>query len=123
MEMTVGDRSSGGAARSTGARPRLTDGTTLNERYQIEEFIGRGAHGENYRARDVADGRLVTITALHPSLLSDAAVSARLEREIQIAIGLDQKNIAVTYGLFGASVGNDAVAYLACEHVDGQSLR
>src|SRR5947209_1388374 len=31
--------------------------------------------------------------------------------------------VAATYGLFGAQVGADPVAYLACEFVDGQTLR
>ena len=47
----------------------------------------------------------------------------RLTREVQVASQLDHKNIATTYGLFGAQVGTDPVAYLACEFVDGQTLR
>src|SRR5581483_1587433 len=76
-----------------------------------------------FRARDLADQRPVTIKALSPQLLSDARVRQRLEREIQIAVQLDHKNVGVTYGLFGAMVGSDAVSYLATEFVDGQTLR
>src|SRR5262249_59798138 len=68
-------------------------------------------------------GQLVTIKALAPQLIRDAATMERLTNEIQIASQLDHKNIAATIGLFGAQVGNDPVAYLACEYVDGQSLR
>jgi serine/threonine-protein kinase len=38
-------------------------------------------------------------------------------------VQLDHKNVGATYGLFGAMVGSDAVAYLAAEYIDGQTLR
>jgi serine/threonine-protein kinase len=102
---------------------RIPDGTVLNDRYTIEALTGANAYGELYRSRDAADSKLVTILALHNHLVADAQVRARLDKEVQIAVQLDHKNIATTYGLFGASVGNDAIAYLATEYVEGQSLR
>ena len=90
---------------------------------EIEEFLGRTPYGESYRARDMASGQLVAIKALNPALISDGATMERLTREVQVATQLDHKNIAATYGLFGAQVGADPVAYLACEYVDGQTLR
>jgi len=95
----------------------------LNDRYQVDEFLGPHFFGEVYRGRDLSDGRLVTIKAISPQLLADGRVRQKLEREIQIAVQLDHKNVGVTYGLFGAMVGADAVAYLAAEYVDGQTLR
>jgi serine/threonine-protein kinase len=115
-----------GGPRSTTARagqPRLPPGTTLNDRYQVDEFVGPHFYGEVYRGRDLSDGRLVTIKAISPQLLADGRVRQKLEREIQIAVQLDHKNVGVTHGLFGAMVGSDAVAYLAAEYVDGQTLR
>jgi serine/threonine protein kinase len=105
----------------TGAR--LANGVRLNDRYEIEEFLGRTPYGESYRARDLASGQLVAIKALNPALIADGATMERLTREVQVASQLDHKNIAATYGLFGAQVGADPVAYLACEFVDGQTLR
>ncbi|MCA1664996.1 MAG: serine/threonine protein kinase, partial [Myxococcales bacterium] len=102
---------------------RLANGVRLNDRYEIEEFLGRTPYGESYRARDLASGQLVAIKALHPQLIADGATMERLTREVQVAAQLDHKNIAATYGLFGAQVGADPVAYLACEFVDGQTLR
>jgi eukaryotic-like serine/threonine-protein kinase len=124
MDMSFDEPAGGAPKRArSGNPPRLPTGTTLNDRYQIDEFLGAHAYGETYRARDLADGRLVTIKALTPALLADAQVRQRLEREIQVAVQLEHKNVASTYGLFGAMVGSDAVAYLAAEYVDGQSLR
>jgi serine/threonine-protein kinase len=121
MDVTV-DGSVEGSAMP-GPAQRLANGYVLNERYEIERLTGRSVYAEIYKARDVADGKLVTIKVLHAPLVADAAVRSRLEREIQTAVQLDHKNIAATVGLFGATVGNDAVAYLASEYIDGQSLR
>ncbi|HEX6838657.1 MAG TPA: protein kinase, partial [Polyangia bacterium] len=109
------------AGGMTGAR--LANGVRLNDRYEVEELLGRTPYGESYRARDLASGQLVTIKALNPALIADGATMERLTREVQVASQLDHKNIAATIGLFGAQVGSDPVAYLACEFVDGQTLR
>jgi eukaryotic-like serine/threonine-protein kinase len=123
MEMTFDGPSRGAQPAAGMSGTRLGNGVRLNDRYEIEEFLGRTPYGESYRARDLASGQLVAIKALHPQLVSDAATMERLTREVQVATQLDHKNIAATYGLFGAEVGADPVAYLACEFVDGQSLR
>jgi serine/threonine-protein kinase len=124
MEMTVDGAAPGAQAMAgTMSSQRLQAGAQLNERYEIEELIGRGPYGESYRARDLGSGQLVCIRALDPQLVNDAAAMERLSRSIQQATTLEHKNIAATYGLFGAQVGADPVAYLACEFVDGQSLR
>jgi serine/threonine-protein kinase len=122
MDMTTDDRGGDAPAAARGA-PRLKPGTTLNDRYQIDELVARTFYGEIYRGRDLGDGRMVTIKAIPPQLIADAQVRTRLEREIQIAVQLDHKNVGATYGLFGAMVGSDPVSYLATEHIDGQSLR
>ena len=58
------------------------NGTRLNDRYEIEEFLGRTPYGEGYRARDMASGQLVAIKALAPALIADAATMERLTREV-----------------------------------------
>ena len=123
MEMTFDGPSRGAEVAAGMPGARLANGVRLNDRYEIEELLGRTPYGETYRARDLATGQLVAIKALSPSLVADAATMDRLTREVQVASQLDHKNIAATYGLFGAQVGADPVAYLACEFVDGQSLR
>jgi serine/threonine protein kinase len=123
MEMTFDGPSRGAQPAGGISGARLANGVRLNDRYEIEEFLGRTPYGESYRARDLASGQLVAIKALQPALIADAATMERLTREVQVASSLDHKNIATTYGLFGAQVGADPVAYLACEFVDGQTLR
>ena len=53
MEMTFDGPSRGAqpAGGMTGAR--LANGVRLNDRYEIEEFLGRTPYGESYRARDL----------------------------------------------------------------------
>ena len=102
---------------------RLANGVRLNDRYEIEEFLGRTLFGESYRARDLALG-----AARHHQGIASGAHRRRrhhgaADPRVQIATQLDHKNIATTYGLFGAQLGADPVAYLACEFVDGQTLR
>src|SRR5689334_19614747 len=109
MDMTV-DKSGGGPGIPQTAR-RLADGVVLNDRYQIEALIARSPYGELYRARDASDSKLVSILALHPALVADAALRSRLEQEVKVAVQLEHKNIATTYGLFGATVGSDSIAY------------
>jgi serine/threonine-protein kinase len=124
MDMSFDDPAGGAPAKARGGgAPRIAAGVTLNDRYQVDDFAGPSAYGEVYRGRDLSDGRLVIIKAINPGLLADARVRTKLEKEIQIAVQLDHKNVGATYGLFGAMVGSDAVAYLAAEYVDGQTLR
>lgn len=123
MEMTFDGPSRGAQPAGGMSGARLANGVRLNDRYEIEELLGRTPYGESYRARDLASGQLVAIKALTPALIADGATMERLTREVQLAAQLDHKNIAATYGLFGAQVGADPVAYLACEFVDGQTLR
>jgi serine/threonine-protein kinase len=123
MEMTFDGPERGAQPAAALSGQRLSNGARLNDRYEIEELLGPSPYGERYRARDLASGQLVAIQALAPSLVADAAGMERLTREVQQAVALDHKNIATTYGLFGAQVGADPVAYLAGEFVDGQSLR
>jgi hypothetical protein len=113
----------GGGPDAPPSQRRLADGTVLNDRYHIEALSGRSPYGELYRARDASDGKMVTILAMHQPLVADAAVRARLEKEVKVAVQLEHKNIATTYGLFGATVGSDSIAYLASEFIDGQTLR
>ncbi len=106
-----------------GDGPRLPSGTTLNDRYVVEDFVGRGPFGEAYRARDRSDNRLVSIKAIHPILLSDAAVRKRLDAAVLLAVQLDHKNIGQTYGIHDADVRGDKLTYIASEYIDGQSLK
>jgi serine/threonine protein kinase len=68
-------------------------GQVVEERYRIEETLGRGAMGTVYRARHVQIGREVAIKMLHDHLVTDATMVARFEREAALAARLDHANV------------------------------
>jgi serine/threonine-protein kinase len=122
MDMSIDGRSSGNPGHGGGAL-ELPPGTLLGERYQIEERLGATPYGDAYRARDVADGRIVSIKVLSPPLIADPKLRSRLARELQRAGALEHKNVAQTIGIFETRHAGDAVVYVVTEFVDGQSLR
>ena len=71
-------------------------GTTLGERYRLEEELGRGGMGTVYRARDTALQRDVAVKLLSNTRLGTEG-QARLTREAQIVAGLDHPNIVTVH--------------------------
>src|SRR5262245_35654719 len=95
-------------------------GKTLGERYQIEQFARLTHYGELYQARDLADGKMVSVHVLSPNLLTPVAgmdLVTSLQQEVQTAVQLDHKNIATTLGIYGGEV-----IYLVGEFVAGHTL-
>jgi hypothetical protein len=95
--------------------------TPVLGRYRIESEIGRGAMGTVYRALDPVLERTVAVKTLNSDLPEDelAEVRARFVREAKSAGRLNHPNIVTIYdaGMAGE------VAYIAMEHLDGQSLQ
>lgn len=103
--------------------PRLKPGTALNGRYLVDAFVRFSSYCEVYRGRDQLNGRPVMVRVISQALLQEATVRSRLGQEMQAASKLEHKNIGKLFGLYGATVDREPVAYLACEFVDGQTLR
>ena len=78
---------------TTGSMTDSMVGCVVEERYQIEEELGRGAMGTVYRARHIKLGREVAIKMLHDHLVTDEAMVARFEREAALAARLDHVNV------------------------------
>jgi serine/threonine-protein kinase len=123
METTTDDALRGSGAQAGAGAPLLSTGATLSDRFRIEAVIGRTLWGERYQARDLSDGKSVAVKTLAPRFLADARVAARLETEVALAVGLDHKNVAHTYGLFHSPLDGAWITFVAAESVDGQSLR
>ena len=97
---------------------RLTAGTLLGP-YEIAAFIGAGAMGEVYRARDGRLGRDVAVKVLSPALAGDDASIARFEREARAVAALNHPNIIALY-----DVGREGTtSYVVTELLDGVTLR
>ena len=79
--------------------PDLTSllGTTIAERYRVDELLGVGGMGAVFKGRHLGLERDVAIKVLHAELTRDPELSARFEREAHSASRLDHPNcLAVT---------------------------
>ncbi len=90
-------------------------------RYEIIRELGHGAMGVVYKARDPLIDRIVAIKTifLDLSATESAAFEERFYREAKSAGRLNHANIVTIHDV-GKS---NAIAYIAMEFLDGQSLR
>jgi eukaryotic-like serine/threonine-protein kinase len=106
---------SDGAALKSGPTPRVVD-----NKYRIEQLLGRGGMGAVYRARDMRLDRLVAMKVVRPELLEDQDARRRFRREAQIVARLQHPGIVSIFD-FGTLIGGGA--YLVMELVRGEDLR
>jgi eukaryotic-like serine/threonine-protein kinase len=106
---------SDGAQLVTGPTPRVID-----NKYRIEQLLGRGGMGAVYRARDVRLDRQIAVKVVRPELLDDNDARRRFRREAQIVARLQHPGIVSIYD-FGTLVSGGA--YLVMELVKGEDLR
>ncbi|MEO6420108.1 MAG: protein kinase, partial [Polyangiaceae bacterium] len=93
-------------------------GRTIAGKFAIESFLGRGAMGSVYKARQTALDKLVALKILHRDLGIDPAFTARFQREAKAASRLDHPNSVrvLDYG------EEDGLCYIAMELLDGRTL-
>jgi serine/threonine-protein kinase len=104
----------------TTMRPVPSVPRTVDNKYRIEQLLGRGGMGAVYRARDVRLDRLVALKVVRAELLTDPEARHRFRREAQIVARLQHPSIVAVYdyGTFA-----DGGAYLVMELVRGEDLR
>jgi len=91
---------------------------TLNDRYEMQQRIGRGGMADVYLARDVLLDRLVAIKVLFPEFATDPAFVERFRREAQSAANLNHPNVVSVYD-WGRS---NNTYFMAMEYVPGRTL-
>ena len=95
-----------------------TERTILNDRYEIQQRIGRGGMADVFLARDLLLDRLVAIKVLFPEFATDPNFVERFRREAQAAANLTHPNIVAVYDW-----GQYANTYfMAMEYVQGRTL-
>ena len=94
-------------------------GRTIASKYAIEAFLGGGAMGAVYRARQIALEKTVAIKVMHRELATDAMFAGRFHREAKAASRLDHPN-SIRVIDFGEEP--DGLLYIAMEYVDGRDL-
>ena len=95
-------------------------GTVVEGDFTITQFLGAGAMGATYRARQMSLDRDVCIKFLSLSSLSEAENVRRFKREARILARLKHKNIVECYS-FG--IFDHVYPYLVMELIVGESLR
>ena len=92
--------------------------TVLNDRYEIQQRIGRGGMADVFLARDLLLDRPVAIKVLFPEFAVDPNFVERFRREAQAAANLNHPNIVGVYDW-----GQYANTYfMAMEYVQGRTL-
>ena len=92
--------------------------TTLNDRYELQQRIGKGGMADVYLARDLLLDRLVAIKVLFPEFATDPSFVERFRREAQSAANLNHLNIVSVYD-WGRS---NNTYFMAMEYVPGRTM-
>lgn len=98
--------------------PRL--GTTLADRYRLDDLLGAGGMGRVYAAEHVLMRKKLAVKVLHRELTTVPEVVKRFEREAMAAAHIEHPNVAAATD-FGKLP--DGSVFLVLEFVQGELLR
>jgi beta-lactam-binding protein with PASTA domain/predicted Ser/Thr protein kinase len=96
----------------------LGDTAVFNDRYEIQQRLGRGGMADVYLARDRLLERRVAVKVLFPEFATDPSFVARFRREAQAAANLTHPNIVAVYD-WGQQSGT---YFIVMEYVNGRTL-
>jgi serine/threonine protein kinase len=94
----------------------------LDNKYQVEQLLGKGGMGAVYRATHLGTKRTVAVKVIHPQLSSYDQFVARFRREAEAAGRLRHPNVVDVTDFGIAQTKNGPVAYLVMEYLDGCTL-
>jgi serine/threonine protein kinase len=97
-------------------------GRVLDEKYQLERLLGRGGMGAVYLATHLGTERYVALKLITPQFMRNEEFVARFKREARAAGRLRHPNVVDVTDFGFAHAGDDAVAYLVMEYLDGCTL-
>lgn len=96
-------------------------GETVQERYRIDRFLGKGGMAQVYEACHLATGRKVAIKIVQPRMATDPAVALdRFRREAQLLSRITHPNV-VAIEDFGSLP--DGALFMVMELLQGRSLQ
>jgi hypothetical protein len=93
---------------------------TIEQRYRLDQLLGKGGMGAVYEALDIRLNRRVAVKILSGSMFGNSGALRRFEREAQISARLNHPNVVAIhdYGLLSTEG-----AYLVMELTQGETLR
>jgi len=97
----------------------MADLKILNDRYQLEELLGRGGMAVVYRARDLMLERVVAVKVLRKPYASDPDFRERFRQEARSAANLSHPNIVTVHDF----VLDSDLLFIVMEYVPGKDLK
>jgi serine/threonine-protein kinase len=91
----------------------------IEGKYEILQKIREGGMGAIYKVRHRLLDEVRVIKMMRPQLDEDAEFKARFIREARVAIKLRHPNVAHLYDF---TIGDDDVAFIVMEFIDGRTL-
>lgn len=98
----------------------LMPGFVLDQKYRLEQPIGRGGMAIVWLATDLKMSRQVVIKLMHRHLAGEAESMKRFEHECKIMAQIQHPNVVTIYD---AGCYRNWLPYLVMEYVKGESLR
>ncbi len=100
-------------------KEELTRGTTLANRYEIIEELGKGGMGRVYRVEDTKLKQEVALKLVKPEIAKDKKTIERFRNELKVARNIRHKNVCGMFDL-GEEKGTH---YITMEYIRGEDLK
>src|ERR1043166_1995615 len=97
-------------------------GQVLDEKYRLEQLLGRGGMGAVYLATHLGTERYVALKLITPQFMRNEEFVARFKREARAAGRLRHPNVVDVTDFGFAHASKETVAYLVMEYLDGCTL-
>lgn len=97
----------------------LTRGSTLSDRYEIIEELGKGGMGRVYRVVDKKINEEVALKLLAPEIASNVKTIERFKNELKFARKISHKNVCRMYDFNE----EEETPYIIMEYVPGEDLK
>ena len=94
-------------------------GRTIAQKYVVEKFLGGGAMGAVFRAKQTALEKVVAVKVMHAELAKDPSFAVRFHREAKAASRLDHPS-SMRVVDFGEEP--DGLLYIVMEYREGRDL-
>ncbi|MGC1375788.1 MAG: protein kinase [Anaerolineales bacterium] len=94
-------------------------GRTLQNRYRVDSFIGRGGMADVYKVWDQNRSVYLAMKVLHSDLAEDRTFLRRFKREADTLAKLQHPHIVRSYGL----ETDGEIAFILMDYVEGVTLR
>lgn len=101
------------------SKEELIRGTTLANRYEIIEELGKGGMGRVYRVEDTKLKQEVALKLIKPEIAKDEKTIERFRNELKIARNIRHKNVCGMFDL-GEEKGTH---FITMEYVPGEDLK